>query len=99
MAAVEPVDTFDVLRIIAKDARGLPSADRETIRTAADELEICRQMIIGLQTALIESNQRRIATNDQLIESRAREVQHPFKASMNGAAKFLLEYRNASGVK
>lgn len=32
-------DTFDVLRIIAKDARGLPSSDREVIRSAADELE------------------------------------------------------------
>lgn len=62
-------ETQEVLRIIAKDAR-LESADRVVIQCAADELDQLQRALIVTNTALIESQQRQIATNEQLIEAR-----------------------------
>jgi hypothetical protein len=66
----EPSNTFDVVRIIAKDARGLDSADRESLRRAADELEQAQRLLILTQVALIEAQQRQIATGERLLELR-----------------------------
>jgi hypothetical protein len=63
-------DMFEELRIIAKDAHGLSSADREVIRHGADELEYCLKLLIATMAELDESNARRIAINEQLIEAR-----------------------------
>lgn len=84
-------DTFDVLRIIAKDARGLPPSDREVIRSAADELEQVYRALHATQLELLESQARRIATNEQLIEARKvnpapdRTLWHPiYSGPLNG---------------
>jgi hypothetical protein len=60
-------DIFDELRIIAKDARGLPTTDREVLVRAADELENAYRMLVSTQACLIESQARQIALNDALL--------------------------------
>lgn len=65
-------DTFDELRIIAKDARGLASDDRAVIVRAADELEHAWRTLVATQAQLIEQQHRRIAVNEQLITARQR---------------------------
>ena len=61
-------EALDDLRIIAKDARGLPSEDRAALVRAADELEAAQRALIATNLALIESQARRIALNDVLID-------------------------------
>lgn len=61
-------DTFDELRIIAKDCTGLKGNDRAVIARAADEMEQTLRVLIATNAALIESQQRRIALNDQLLD-------------------------------
>lgn len=61
-------DTFEQLRIIASDGGRLDTADRVLIAHAADELEnVCRLLLV-MQAELIESQQRRLALNERLIE-------------------------------
>jgi hypothetical protein len=61
-------DTFDELRIIAKDGGRLDPTDRAVIARGADELETVYRLLISTQAALIEAQQRQIATNERLIE-------------------------------
>lgn len=63
-------DIFDELRIIANDARGLPSADRETIKRAAEELEQVSAALVLTQAHLIKEQRRRIAVNEALLDLR-----------------------------
>lgn len=62
-------DTPEELRIIAKDAQ-LPQSDRQVLNTAADEIEDLQRRLIQTNVMLIESQQRQIATNEQLIAAR-----------------------------
>lgn len=62
-------DSFDELRIVAKDAV-LSVSDRDVLFRAADELKMLTKMLIATSNALIESQQMRLATNEQLIEAR-----------------------------
>lgn len=62
-------DTQDELRIIAKDAP-LASTDRAVLARAAEELDLLQRQLILTNAALIESQQRQIATNEQLIAAR-----------------------------
>lgn len=65
------IDTHEELRIIAQDADARLSAiDRQIIARAADEMEHYLRLLIVTQAELIESQQRRIATNDQLMAAR-----------------------------
>lgn len=66
-------DTFEELRIIAKDYRGFDKHDRELLEHAADELESVYRRLIATQDALIESNGKRIALNDRLLEIKRAE--------------------------
>ncbi len=59
----------DELRIIAKDAK-LEHADRAMLAQAASEMEWLQKTLSETQAALIQSQQRQIATNEQLIEAR-----------------------------
>lgn len=61
--------TFEVLRIIAKDA-SLSTPDREAIRSAADELEAQLRALLASQAEVFETRSRLIAVTDQLIEAR-----------------------------
>ena len=63
-------DAFDELRIVAKDAKSLSVSEREVITRAADELEMMTRLLLVTNAALIESQQMRIATNEQLVEAR-----------------------------
>lgn len=67
-------ETFDELRIIGQDALSLPAADRRRIAQAAEELETAYKLLVKIQCELIESNQARIATTEQLIEARRQIV-------------------------
>lgn len=66
----EQSNTFDLVRIIAKDTKGLPESDRDILRSAADELETAYRALISAHQQLSESQQRQIATNEQLIAAR-----------------------------
>lgn len=63
----ENSNTFDVLRIIAGEAK-LSQEDSSTLRVAADELESAQRTLAIVYANLIEAQQRLIATNDRLIE-------------------------------
>lgn len=75
----EPSNTFDELRIIAKDAQHLSAIDRDAISRGADELEsILRAFFVqGMQ--LIEMQQRLIAVNERLLQRDAdmMALRHP----------------------
>jgi hypothetical protein len=66
----EAVNGFDVLRIIAKDSRGLSKDDRASIASAADELEDTYRRLIKVHFEFCQLQQRLIAVNDQLLEAR-----------------------------
>lgn len=66
----EAANGFDVLRIIAKDTLGLSKEDRASINVAADELEDAQRRLVRLYVDFCELQQRLIAVNEQLIESR-----------------------------
>jgi hypothetical protein len=64
----EPVNTFDDLRIIAKDCKGLSDADKEIIASAADELEASLRGHLETCTKLVKTQARLIAVNDRLLD-------------------------------
>lgn len=66
----ENTNSFDLLRIIAKDESRLGKEDREALRTAADELEAAQRSLILATNELIETRNRLIAVNDQMIAMR-----------------------------
>lgn len=66
----ENANSFDELRIIAGENNKLPPADRATIRRAADDLESSYRALGLTHLQLIETQQRLIAVNDQLIQAR-----------------------------
>lgn len=68
-ALAGPVNTFDELRIIAKDAP-LKSDDREVLRRAANELEEALRFILVQNAYVIETQQHFLAVNDQLLAAR-----------------------------
>lgn len=61
-------EIFDELRIIAKDGKGLDTADRVVLFRAADELEQAWQQLLSTQSQLIEANAMRIALTERVIE-------------------------------
>jgi len=65
----EPANGFDNLRIIAKDTARTMAVDRETIRSAADELEASQRAHLATHRQLIETQQKLIAVNERLLES------------------------------
>lgn len=65
-------DTFDLLRIIARDGGRLDMADRATIANAADELETALNYNVKLHQAALETNAEKIAIAEQLRELRAK---------------------------
>lgn len=67
-------DTFEELRIIAKDARGMDKIDRDVLRRAADELEDYAKQLVETQARLIESQDRHIALNERLISVKMKEL-------------------------
>jgi hypothetical protein len=80
----EASNSFDVLRIIAKDTRGLGSAERESIRQAADELEDAQRRLIKVYFDLQQTQQQLIAVNEQLIEARKAAAAKLTRFSMTG---------------
>ena len=66
-------DTFDELRIIAKDAAGLSSTDRGIIRNAADEMEQVYRALSKTQSDLIETQRHEIAVGERLLAAMKRE--------------------------
>lgn len=62
-------DCCEVLRVIASEAR-LSSDDKASLLTAAEQLEFAQRDLIATYAKLIETQQRLIAVNDQLIEAR-----------------------------
>lgn len=62
-------EACDVLRIIAGEAP-LSEADKALLRQAADQLEFAQRDLISTYAKLIETQQRLIAVNDQLIAER-----------------------------
>lgn len=80
-------DTFEELRILAKDGGRLTALDRELLARAADELEYACRELIASQQAVIESQQQRIATTERLIElqkPKAPSYDHTFWAGIKG---------------
>jgi len=69
----EMSDSFDVLRIIAKDAQGLPQKDRDIINSAADEIEQLYRMLSQTQAQLIETQRHEIAVGERLLVAMKRE--------------------------
>lgn len=67
-------DTFEELRIIAKDARGMDKIDRDVLRRAADELEDTWRKLAATQADLIESQAKRIALTEQIISFNMKEL-------------------------
>ena len=63
-------DTLDELRIIASDGGTLSKADCAVLNRAADELENAYRMLISTQAALIESQARRLALRERVLESK-----------------------------
>lgn len=58
------------LRILARDGGRLDSDDRRLLALAAEQHESLARQLIAVQAALIESQQQRIALNEQLLELR-----------------------------
>lgn len=69
----ERANAFDDLRIIARDCKSLSVADRALIESAADELETSQRGHLATYTQLLETQQRLIAANEQLIEMRRKQ--------------------------
>ena len=90
----EPVTNQDVLRIIAKDAPRLSTDERETLRSAADEIETLLRAYCLVQNELIETRQHLIATNDQLIATRKQLEQRgqPERWSMSSGPLRVVGY-------
>ena len=61
-------DSFDVLRIIAQDSRGLTASERQEIRNCADELEAAYRAIVVMMATLVEEGQKNTALQEQLAE-------------------------------
>jgi hypothetical protein len=78
----ETSNSFDVLRIIAGEMKG---PDRESLLTAADELEMTQRAFVLASIDLVETRQRLIAVNDQLIEAR----RSPAQWSMSGNLRVI----------
>ena len=70
----EHSNAFDELRILAKDEPQLSKESRETIRNAADELEAAQRSLVLCHAELIETRNRLIASNDQMIALRKQLV-------------------------
>lgn len=66
-------DSFDELRIIAKDAVSLPQKDRDIIRSAADEIEGLYRLLSQTQAQLIETQRHEIAVGERLLAAMKRE--------------------------
>ena len=66
----EQSNAFDDLRIIARDRKGLSSTDKMLLEAAANELETAHRAHLITHIQLIETQQRLIAVNDQLIAAR-----------------------------
>lgn len=66
-------DSFDELRIIAKDACGLDGNDRDIIRLAADEIEQLYHLLSQTQAQLIETQRHEIAVGERLLAAMKRE--------------------------
>lgn len=60
-------ETFEMLRIIASESKGLPSGDRAILRQAADEMEQHLKLLVSTQDHLIQANQQRIALTERLL--------------------------------
>ena len=58
----------DELRVIGADAHGMLPADRAMLAHAADEIDTLSQLLIATQAELIESQVRRIALNERMLE-------------------------------
>lgn len=78
----EPSNSFDVVRIIAKDAK-LNKEDRASLYYAADELEAAQRALIICSHQLIETQARLIAVNDRLIEELKNGKRSEAKANAN----------------
>lgn len=65
----ESSNGYDDLRIIAKDRGGM---DRALIESAADELETSQRSLVQVYAKLIETQQKLIAANDQILGLRAK---------------------------
>ena len=70
----EHSNAFDELRILAKDEPQLSAESRETIRNAADELEAAQRSLVLCHAELIETRNRLIASNDQMISLRKKLI-------------------------
>jgi hypothetical protein len=82
----ETSNSFDLLRIIAGELKG---QDRESLLTAADELEVIQRAFVLASLDLIETRQRLIAVNDQLIEARRLPTNAPAPWSMSATLRVL----------
>lgn len=72
----EPSNGFDDLRIIARDQKSLTSQERQLIKDAADELETSQKTLIQIYSQLVETQQKLIAVNDQMIAIRGNKLAH-----------------------
>ena len=68
----ETSNGYDDLRIIAKDRGG---KDRQLIEAAADELETSQRTLMQTYAQLVETLQKLVAVNDQLLALRAKAYQ------------------------
>jgi hypothetical protein len=66
---IAAVETADELRVLATDAKSLPSADRLLITRAADELEAAGRGLLAARTELAESIARRMALVERVAEA------------------------------
>jgi hypothetical protein len=69
----ERSDSFDLVRIIAKDSN-ISRDDRETLNQAANDYEDTQRSLVAVYQALIETQQKLIAVNEQLIEEKKKAI-------------------------
>ena len=68
----ETSNGYDDLRIIAKDRGG---KFRVLLQAAADELETSQRTLVQTYAQLVETQQKLVAVNDQLLALRAKAYQ------------------------
>ena len=72
----EPEFKSDILRIIAKDAKGLSPQDRTDIVAAAEELEYCIRATAVLYCQIMEAKQKLNAANERIASLQKLEYSH-----------------------
>lgn len=83
----EPSNSYDELRIIAKDEKRLSRSDRDCLIDAAENIERLQGALIETSKKLIETEQKLSAVNDQLADANKKISPEKYRTFPNMSAR------------